>query len=138
MPRPLRHLPGPSLVEITVRTIHSRHLLRPSPELTEIIGGCLGRALALYPLELVAYSFLNNHFHLLIYAQTHEEISKFMCHFNGNLAKEIGGLVGWKDKVWARRFASIPVSSEPAAQIDRLRYILLKGYASYCTSFMFG
>ena len=127
MPRRLRHLPGPSLVEVTVRTIHSRHLLRPSPELTEIIGGCIGRALDLYPLEIIAYSFLNNHFHLLIYAQTHDEISSFMGYLSGNLAKEIGHLVGWKDKVWARRFTSIPVSDEPAAQIGRLRYVLSNG-----------
>ena len=138
MPRRLRYLPEPSLVELTARTIHSRHLLRPSPDLTEIIGGCLGRALELYPLEIIAYSFLGNHHHVLAFAQTHEEISSFMGHFSGNLAKEVGRLVGWRDKVWARRFTSIPVSHEPAAQIDRLRYVLSKGYASYCTSFMFG
>ena len=43
MPRRLRYLPEPSLVELTARTIPSRHLLLPSPELTEIIGGCLGQ-----------------------------------------------------------------------------------------------
>ena len=30
MPRRLRHLPGPSLVELTALTIHSRHLIHPS------------------------------------------------------------------------------------------------------------
>jgi hypothetical protein len=42
MPRPLRFVPAGSLVEITTRTIEGRLLLKPSPELTDIILGVIG------------------------------------------------------------------------------------------------
>ena len=127
MGRRHRYLPGPSLVEVTTRTIQGRHLLRPSPELNEIIGGCLGRALEVHPLELVAYSFLSNHVHLLLYVENHQRLSQFMAHLNGNLAKEISRLTGFKEKVWGRRFDPVLVSDEPAAQIGRLKYLLSQG-----------
>ena len=45
MSRRLRFIPdGGALVEVTTRTLHSRYLLRSSPELDEIIVGVLGRA----------------------------------------------------------------------------------------------
>ena len=43
MPRPLRFIPEHSLVEITTRTIQGRLLLKPSPELNELILGIIGR-----------------------------------------------------------------------------------------------
>jgi hypothetical protein len=49
MSRGLRFVPeGGALVEVTLRTIQSRLLLRPSPAVNEIILGVLGRAQRLY------------------------------------------------------------------------------------------
>ena len=42
-----------------------------------------------------------------------------MGYFNGNLAREMGHLTGWTDRIWARRYQAILVSAEEAAQIDR-------------------
>ena len=47
-----------------------------------------------------------------------------MAFFNGNLAKEVARLTGWKDRVWARRYQAIVVSDEEEAQVGRLLYIL--------------
>jgi hypothetical protein len=44
MARPLRFVPPNSIVEVTTRTMQGRLLLRPSPELTEIILGIIGKA----------------------------------------------------------------------------------------------
>jgi hypothetical protein len=44
MPRPLRFVPGNALVEITTRTLQGRLLLRPSPELNDLVLGIVGRA----------------------------------------------------------------------------------------------
>jgi hypothetical protein len=42
MSRRLRYIPeGGAVVEVTCRTIHSRFLLRPSPELNDIVVGVL-------------------------------------------------------------------------------------------------
>src|SRR5690349_1680223 len=49
MSRRLRYIPeGGSLVEVTCRTLHSRFLLRPGPELNDLVVGDLGRAQRLY------------------------------------------------------------------------------------------
>ena len=67
MSRRLRYIPdGGALVEVTCRTIHSRFLLRPSLALNEIIVGVLGRAQKKYPIRCCFFSFLSNHFHLLL------------------------------------------------------------------------
>jgi hypothetical protein len=43
MPRPLRFIPEHSLAEITTRTLHGRLLLKPSPELNDLVLGVIGR-----------------------------------------------------------------------------------------------
>jgi len=45
-----------------------------------------------------------------------------MAYFNGNLAKEVARLTGWKDKVWSRRYQAIVISDEEEAQVERLLY----------------
>jgi hypothetical protein len=44
MPRPLRFVPANSIVEVTTRTLQGRLLLKPSPELTDIILVVIGKA----------------------------------------------------------------------------------------------
>ena len=41
MSRPLRFIPEHALVEVTTRTLQGRLLLKPSPELTDIILGII-------------------------------------------------------------------------------------------------
>jgi hypothetical protein len=50
-----------------------------------------------------------------------------MNYLNSNLAREVGRVVRWREKFWGRRYQAIPVSSEEAAQVDRLRYLLRHG-----------
>jgi hypothetical protein len=50
-----------------------------------------------------------------------------MAYFNGNLAREVGRLTGWTDRLWSRRYDSILVSDEEAAQFERLQYHLAQG-----------
>ncbi|HXO19627.1 MAG TPA: hypothetical protein VOA87_06840 [Thermoanaerobaculia bacterium] len=114
-------------MEVTCRTIQGRFLLRPSPELREIVLGVLGRARRLYPVEVCGLIFLSNHFHLLLVVPDAERLARFMCFVNSNLAREAGRLARWRDKFWARRYQAIVVSQEEGAQIDRLRYLLSHG-----------
>ena len=128
MGRRLRYIPeGGALVEVTCRTIHSRFLLRPSPELDEIIVGVLGRAQRLYEVRCCGYVFASNHYHLLLDVDNVRQLARFMCYVNSNLAREIGRLYGWADKIWSRRYQAIVVSGEEGAQIARLKYILANG-----------
>jgi REP element-mobilizing transposase RayT len=130
MSRGLRFVPeGGALVEVTVRTIQSRMLLRPGPAVNEIILGVLGRAQQLYPVRCCSVVFLGNHWHALLQVDDALQLARFMQHVDGNLSAEIGRkeLHDWQGAMWSRRYQSIVVSGEEAAQVERLRYHLAHG-----------
>ena len=128
MSRHLRFVPdGGALVEVTCRTIQGRLLLRPSQQLNDLVLGVLGRAQSRHPVEIVAFSFLSSHYHLLLRVREAHELALFMTYFNGNLAREVGILTGWRSKVWAGRYHAILISDEEAAKVDRMTYILANG-----------
>ena len=102
-------------------------LLAPSRKLREITLGALGRAQRRYGVTIHALVFLSNHYHLLVSVDDVKQLAAFVGYFESKLAKEVGRLTGWRDKIWARRYQSIPVSNEEAAQVARLEYILSNG-----------
>ena len=128
MGRKLRYLPeGGALVEVTCRTLQGRLLLRPDPELNDIAAGILGRAQRLYPVQIVGYVVLSNHYHLLVWAEDAKRLARFVGYFNSNLAREVSRKTGWTGKIWERRYQAIVVSNEEEAQVERLRYVLSHG-----------
>jgi hypothetical protein len=70
---------------------------------------------------------LSNHYHLLLVVPDAHRLPQFILYVNSNLARELGRLVGWREKFWSRRYQAIVVSDEEAAQVDRLRYLLSHG-----------
>ncbi len=128
MSRRLRFIPEEgALVEVTCRALHSRLLFRPSRTLNEVILGALARAKGLYPVRICGFSFLSNHFHLLLEVDDARQLACFMGHFNSKLAREVGRLTGWRQKIFERRYQAIVVSSEEGAQTERLKYVLGHG-----------
>ncbi|HKI00770.1 MAG TPA: hypothetical protein VKK31_02205 [Thermoanaerobaculia bacterium] len=128
MSRRLRYIPeGGALVEVTCRTFQSRFLLRPSLPLNDLVVGVLARAQRTYPIRCCGFSFVSNHFHLILDVDDARQLASFMCFLNSNLARELGRFVDWPDKVWARRYQAIVISSEAAAQVARLKYVLAHG-----------
>jgi len=127
MARRLRFIPPGSLVEVTCRTVQGRLLLRPTPLLRDLTLGVLARAVRLYPVEVHAFVFLSNHYHLLLSVPSAQRLASFMNYLNSNLAREAGRLIRWREKFWGRRYQAILVSNEDRAQIDRLRYLLAHG-----------
>ncbi len=127
MGHPLRwYLPG-VVYEVTSRTIQELMLIRPTPRSRAIIHGVLSRALVLFPeVFLHAFTYLSNHFHLL--ASTHDgaQLAAFLGYVNGNVAREMGRLHGWKGPFWARRPRVIPIVDDDAI-IARLRYVMANG-----------
>ena len=124
----LRYLPPESnLVEVTIRTVQGRFLLKPTPGFREMVIGILARAQMLYPVEIHALACLSNHMHLLLSPEDSLQLADFMRHVNTNLSKEAGRLHNWSGPMFQRRYRSISISGEEAAQIDRLRYILRQG-----------
>jgi REP element-mobilizing transposase RayT len=116
-----------TLVEVTCRTVQSRLLLHPRPEVCRLILGVLGRAQRLFQMKICNLACLSNHIHLLLVVDDAEQLSSFMEYVNSNIAREVGRLVDWKEKFWGRRYHAILVSDEPRAQEERYRYILSQG-----------
>ncbi len=125
MSRRLRYIPeGGALVEITCRTFQGRYLLKPSPAVNSCIAGVLGRAQRIYPVEIHGFAFLSNHYHLLITVPDAHRMAQFVGYFNSNLARELGRIRSWTDKIFSRRYQAIVVSEEEAAQEGRMKYLL--------------
>jgi REP element-mobilizing transposase RayT len=128
MPRRLRFIPDSgALVEVTCRALQSRFLLRPGPSLDAILLGALARAQRRYAVRIIAFFFASNHLHLTLEVDDARQLARFMNHFLSKIAREIGRLTGWREKIFGRRYQAIQISDEPEAQIARLRYVLSHG-----------
>jgi hypothetical protein len=126
MARPLRFVPPDALVEVTTRTVQGRLLLRPSPELNDLVLGVIGRGQFLFSVRIHALVVMSNHWHALLSVDHAAQLAAFMAFVNGNIAREIGRLHDWRHKFWARRYRAIAVADDEGA-VARLRYILSNG-----------
>ncbi len=126
MPRRLRNLAAEAVVEVTIRTIQGRFLLRPSDDVHEIVLGILARAQERTGIQLHAFVFMSNHYHLILTIPDGNALAKFECYLNTNLSKELGRLYGWKHQLWSRRYTAIPILDD-LAMVDRLHYLLSHG-----------
>lgn len=128
MARRLRFIPPEgSLVEVSCRTSEGRSLLTPSPAMNALILGVLGRAQRRYSVAVYAFSFLSNHYHLLIGVSHALQLARFMGFLNSNLARKAARLVGRVDHFWGQRYAASLVSAEEEAQVGRLLYLMSQG-----------
>jgi REP element-mobilizing transposase RayT len=125
--RRLRYVPPDALVEVTCRTMQGCLLLRPSELVNEILLGVLARAVRLHPVELHAFAFLSNHFHLLLTVASAQRLAAFMQYLNSNIAREIGRSVGWLERFWGRRYQLVLVDPDERSQVERLIYLLSQG-----------
>jgi len=127
MGRPLRHVPYPyAPFEVTIRTIMGMRLLKPSPEVNEIIVGVFARALALYEVRLYELIAFNTHLQYIVGVRDAEALARFMAFVHGNLAKEMGRIFGWRGHLWSRRGRPIPIVDDEALE-QRIRYIYKHG-----------
>jgi putative transposase len=95
--------------------------------LNEIIIGTLARAKQRHKVQVCFFVCVSNHMHLLLWTEDARELAKLMGYFLSKLAREIGRLTGWKEKIFGRRYHAIVVSDEEEAQTARLRYQLAHG-----------
>ena len=125
MPKPIRSFDPDRVYFVTNRTLQGRLLMTPSPRINDLIGGVLARAVRRHDVELFAFVFVSNHFHLLLRAKE-GQFSEFMGYLQGNIAREIGRQVDWRGKFWDRRFSAEPILDDEAL-VDRLGYIFAHG-----------
>ena len=124
---PLRMFQEEGYYFVTSRCFQGRLLLHPSPEVNEVVGGVLARAVEQSngSVRLHAFTFLSNHFHLLVWAKG-AALAGFMQYLRANLSKKVGRLVDWSGGFWERRYSAEPVLDDTAL-VGRLRYVLAHG-----------
>ena len=109
---------------VTCRNIMGFLLMRPNPHTNRIIAGALAYAKEKSEagIELHAYVFMSNHYHMLITSRDQRTLSNFMCRFNGSLGKELGIIHNFHGKIWHARYTASEVLDDQALE-DRYRYI---------------
>jgi REP element-mobilizing transposase RayT len=125
MARPLRLFVPEGIYFITGRCLQARFLMRPSVAVNNIVGGVLARAMGSFDVEVFAFVFASNHFHMLVRSRS-GVIPAFMQYLRSNVAKKLGRRVDWHGKFWDRRYDAAPVLDDDAL-VGRLRYILAHG-----------
>ena len=109
---------------ITNRCEQEQFLLLPSTRVNQLIGAWFARSLALFGqgLEIYAFIFLGNHFHLLC-KDTEGRLAQFMGYFQGNLARAINQELGRHGKFFAREYDDAILDGDEAF-LNRYAYIL--------------
>lgn len=117
-----RFVPPNSVVEVTIRTVQGRRLLKPTPELRRRILRALGRALHLYPVQLHAFVYLSNHAHLLLTTPDANLLARFLQHLNKNVGNAVRAVTSWTGPVWEPH-PEYAVITDDAKALVRLFYI---------------
>jgi REP element-mobilizing transposase RayT len=120
MARPLRDTDPNAIRLITSRTIEARLLMTPSKQMNQIIGGVLARYQEQFKIEIFAYCFLSNHFHLVCRAPE-RNVWHFMQSVKRELAKRCNRLRNREAPLWSRRYDD-QVCLRPKDALNALLY----------------
>ena len=109
---------------VTCRNLMGFLLMKPTPHTNRIIAGALAYAKEKSEagIEVHAYVFMSNHYHMLITSRDQRALSNFMCRFNGSLGKELGVIHDFHGKIWHSRYTASEVLDEAALE-KRYHYI---------------
>ena len=115
---------------VTNRCEHELFLLIPRKEVNDIILYWFVKAHQLFgkDIEIYAFIFLSDHFHLLL-RDPCGQLAKFMCYFQGNVARSLNRLHKRAGKFWSREFDDVIVDGEDEFW-DRFSYTTLNAVKS--------
>ncbi|QDG51057.1 hypothetical protein FIV42_10020 [Persicimonas caeni] len=122
MGHPLRNQEKDAIYELGNRTLHQIYALLPEEQVNRIILGLLAKMAWRYSVEIFAFCFMSNHFHILARCPS-LQMHLFMRDFQSQLAKKINKLRGRKGTFWERRYTAIRVLDDEML-LERLRYIV--------------
>ena len=75
--------------------------------MNQIVIDALARAKCRYGVRVCFFVCVSNHMHLLVGVKDAQQLSRFMGHFTSKLAREVGRLTGWREKIFGRRCAGL-------------------------------
>ena len=125
MPRRPRLFEPNIVYDATVQTVDRQFLLKPTPEVTNIVGACLGRAQRAFPV-VMHYALANvNHPHLGVSAPEERlrHIEPFFNLSQSLLARELNRHWHRKGPLWMSRIHISPCVSDDKAE-ERLDYAM--------------
>ena len=94
-----------------------------TPFMRLLLQSYLAGAQERYPVKIVAFLFMSNHFHLLLVVENPEDVAHFMEYFKRETAIAINRLLGRRQRtVWASGYDS-PIVLDEAKMIETLVYI---------------
>lgn len=114
-------------MEVSNRTFQRRFLLLPTRKLRKIVLGILGHVQREVGMRIHGFTFMSNHFHMMMTPDDARHLADFMRRFEQKLSTEITRLYGWKGPMWEDRYHAIPIENDERALVGRLRYILSHG-----------
>jgi REP element-mobilizing transposase RayT len=93
---------------VVSRCIQGYGFLKPTQQIRKITRGVFSYSVDQFSdrIQIHHFVFLSNHFHLLISAESSQALAEFMCHFKGNLARELGRIHDWHGSFWKKRYSS--------------------------------
>ena len=109
---------------VTNRCLQERLLLLPRSKTNALILEWLAKALSFVDggVELFAFIFLSNHFHLLL-RDNSGRLAEFMGYFQGNLAKAVNKELSRRGKFFGREYDDVLLDGDEDL-LDRYAYIL--------------
>lgn len=122
MARPIRNTNPDWIHHISCKVFQDRLLLTPSTLIENTIGGILARYHEYFGVEIFAYSFLGNHYHLIVRAPR-RNLWQFMQALNREIAKRVNHLRGRFGTFWLRRYDDQIIVTK-ADLIACLRYVV--------------
>lgn len=63
-----------------------------------------GVSLQPHGMKICGFVYLSNHCHLLLRPRDSKQLADFMRYSNSKIAREVGRLHAWKEKIWGRRY----------------------------------
>lgn len=126
MARPPRFVPHGGTIEITSRTLYGRMLMRACRCVNRFIEQTIARALELYRIDLHAYNFMANHWHMVMSPWNAEHASSFVRDVNGKIARYLKLKYGIEGPVFFGR-PRIRHLLDDRAILRRIAYVLGNG-----------
>ena len=125
MPAHLRFQSGSwATHHVVSRCIQGYGFLKPTQQIRKITRGVFSYSVDQFSdrIQIHHFVFLSNHFHLLLSAESSQALAEFMCHFKGNLARELGRIHDWHGPFWQKRYSSEEILDKTGL-IEMFKYI---------------
>lgn len=124
MPRNPKFFTRRTLVELSSRT-ESGLPFAPNKLIKRLVENVLARAQTLYPITIVSYTIIPNHFHIMVVVQDPSNVPKFVEYFKRETAYYVNALLGRvKHTVWCDGYDS-PIILDAETALRRLTYVQL-------------